>query len=66
MFVVMDDDTIIKLVKAFGVAIGQLIDDVRAILVLLIVAVVFLFVFLPDLIFLGMKKFDKWKKEQRE
>jgi hypothetical protein len=64
MFVVMDNDTIFKLVKAFGVAIGQLIDDVRAILVVLIVAVVILFVWLPDLIFQGMKKFDRWKKAE--
>jgi hypothetical protein len=66
MFGVMDDDTIIKVVKAFGVGIGQLIDDVRVILFFLIFAVVFFVVWLPDLIFQGMKKFDRWKKEQEE
>jgi len=66
MFVVMNDDTIIKVVKTFGVAIAQLIDYVHNIGVILIVAFVILFVWLPDFIFLGMKKFDRWKKEQRE
>ena len=66
MFVVMDNDTTIKLVKAFAVAFGQVIDDLRGILVALLLGFVILYVCLPDLIFQGMKKFDRWKKRQEE
>ena len=62
----MDDNTIYKLVEAFGIAIGQVIDDLRGILVALILGFFILYVCLPDLIFQGMKKFDRWKKEQEE
>jgi|LakMenEpi03Aug12_release.lakeMendotaPanAssembly.Ray.scaffolds.fasta_scaffold973712_1 hypothetical protein len=67
MFVVMDNDTVVKLVKAFGAAIAQLIEDVydiKYLLIALLFTFVQLFVWLPDLIFKGMKKFDRWKKAE--
>jgi len=66
MFVVMDNDTMIELVKVFAVSLGQAIHDVHTTLIVFTVAFIILLVLLPDLIFLGMKKFDRWKKEQRE